>query len=135
MATKIRLQRHGRKDYAFYHIVIADSKAPRNGKFIERIGFYNPNTNPATINLKFDRALYWLGVGAQPTNTTKSILSHKGVFLKKHLLNGISKGVISETEMKNKFEIWENNKQVLIRSKINNFQKSVSKTKIDSENI
>ena len=86
MATKIRLQRHGRKGYPFYHIVIADSRAPRDGKFIERIGSYNPNTNPATINLDFERALYWLQTGAQPTDTTRNILSAQGVLMKKHLL-------------------------------------------------
>ena len=84
MPVKIRLQRHGRKGYAYYHIVIADSRAPRDGKFIERIGSYNPNTNPATIDLKFDRALYWVNVGAQPTDTTRNILSDEGVMLKKH---------------------------------------------------
>lgn len=82
MATKIRLQRHGRKSYAFYQIVVADSRAPRDGKFIERIGSYNPNTNPATVDLNFERALYWLQVGAQPTDTTRNILSREGVCLK-----------------------------------------------------
>lgn len=82
MATKIRLQRHGRKGYAFYQIVIADSRAPRDGRFIERIGSYNPNTNPATVDLNFERALYWLQVGAQPTDTTRNILSREGVCLK-----------------------------------------------------
>lgn len=82
MATKIRLQRHGRKSYAFYQIVVADSRAPRDGKFIERIGSYNPNTNPATVDLNFERALYWLQVGAQPTDTTRNILSREGVCMK-----------------------------------------------------
>ena len=80
MATKIRLQRHGRKNYAFYPIVIADSRAPRDGRFIERIGSYNPNTNPATITLNFERALYWVNTGAQPTNTVRNILSREGVW-------------------------------------------------------
>ena len=93
MATKIRLQRHGRKSYAFYQIVVADSRAPRDGKFIERIGSYNPNTNPATVDLNFERALYWLQVGAQPTDTTRNILSREGVCLKKHLLEGVKKGI------------------------------------------
>ncbi len=79
MATKIRLQRHGRKGHAYYPIVVADSRAPRDGRFIERIGSYNPNTNPATISLDFDRALYWMEVGAQPTDTVRSILSKEGV--------------------------------------------------------
>lgn len=91
MATKIRLQRHGRKNYAFYPIVIADSRAPRDGRFIERIGSYNPNTNPATITLNFERALYWVNVGAQPTDTVRSILSNEGVLLMKHLQGGVKK--------------------------------------------
>jgi len=106
MATKIRLQRFGRKNYAFYQIVIADSRAPRDGKFIERIGSYNPNTNPATIDLKFDRALYWLQVGAQPTDTTRMILSREGVCLKKHLLEGVKKGAFDEATANSKFEAW-----------------------------
>ena len=96
MATKIRLQRRGRKGYPFYHIVIADSRAPRDGKFIEKVGSYNPNTNPATITINFDRALYWLQVGAQPTDTTRNILSEEGVLLKKHLLGGVAKGAFTE---------------------------------------
>lgn len=88
MATKIRLQRHGRKGYAFYHIVAADSRAPRDGKFIERLGSYNPNTNPATIDLNFDRALYWLETGAQPTDTVRNILSREGVLLKNTSMAG-----------------------------------------------
>ena len=83
MATKIRLQRHGRKSYAFYSIVIADVRAPRDGKFIEKIGTYNPNTNPATVDLKFDRALDWVLKGAQPTDTVRNILSREGVYMKK----------------------------------------------------
>lgn len=86
------MQRFGRKSYAFYQIVIADSRAPRDGKFIERIGSYNPNTNPATIDLNFDRALYWLQTGAQPTDTARMILSREGVCMKKHLLDGVKKG-------------------------------------------
>ena len=98
MATRIRLQRHGHKNYAFYTIVIADAQAPRDGKFIERIGTYNPNTNPATVELKFDRALYWVNVGAQPTDTARSIMSHEGVYLMKHLLTGVKKGAFDEAE-------------------------------------
>ncbi|OJU48202.1 MAG: 30S ribosomal protein S16 [Bacteroidales bacterium 45-6] len=110
MATKIRLQKHGRKDYPFYHIVIADSRAPRDGKFIEKIGTYNPNTNPATIDLKFDRALYWLGTGAQPTDTTRTILSDEGVLLKKHLLGGVAKGAFTEADAETKFAAWKESK-------------------------
>ena len=86
MAVKIRLARHGKKGYAFYHIVAADSRAPRDGKFIEKLGTYNPNTNPATIDLNFEKALGWLLKGAQPTDTCRAILSYKGVMYKKHLL-------------------------------------------------
>lgn len=107
MATKIRLQRHGRKGYAYYHIVIADSRAPRDGKFIERIGSYNPNTNPATVDLKFDRALYWVETGAQPTDTVNTILSNEGVLLKKHLLGGVRKGAFDEATAEKKFEAWK----------------------------
>lgn len=110
MATKIRLQRHGRKDYPFYHVVVADSRAPRDGKFIEKIGTYNPNTNPATIDLKFERALYWLGTGAQPTDTARNILSKEGVLMKKHLLGGVKKGAFTEAEAETKFEAWKQGK-------------------------
>ncbi|WP_101690015.1 30S ribosomal protein S16 [Dysgonomonas massiliensis] len=111
MATKIRLQRHGRKDYPFYHIVIADSRSPRDGKFIEKVGTFNPNTNPATVNLNFERALYWLQVGAQPTDTTRNILSEEGVLLKKHLLGGVAKGAFTEADAEKKFEAWKADKQ------------------------
>jgi len=111
MPVKIRLQRHGRKGYAYYHIVISDSKAPRDGKFIERIGSYNPNTNPATIDLKFERALYWLQTGAQPTDTTRTILSNEGVLLKKHLLEGAKKGAFDATEADTRFATWKASKE------------------------
>ena len=106
MSTKIRLARHGRKGRPFYHVVIADSRAPRDGRYIEKIGTYNPNTNPATIDLKFDRALYWLMTGAQPTDTASRILSYKGVLLKKHLLEGVKKGAFDEAAAEAKFEAW-----------------------------
>jgi len=108
MATKIRLQRHGRKNYAFYPIVIADSRAPRDGKFIERIGSYNPNTNPATITLNFERALYWVNTGAQPTDTVRTILSNEGVLLMKHLQGGVKKGAFDEAEAQRRFDAWKN---------------------------
>ena len=107
MATKIRLQRRGHKDYAFYPIVIADSRAPRDGKFIERIGSYNPNTNPATISLDFDRALYWVEQGAQPTDTVRSLLSKEGVMLMKHLRGGVKKGAFDEAEAQKRFDAWK----------------------------
>ncbi len=117
MATRIRLQRHGKKNYAFFHIVVADSRAPRDGKFIEKLGYYNPNTNPATIELNFDRALYWLNVGAQPTETGKRILSYKGVLLKKHLLEGVKKGALTEEQAEKKFQDWLQQKLSKIESK------------------
>ncbi len=107
MAVKIRLQRHGRKGYAFYPIVIADSRAPRDGKFIERVGSYNPNTNPATVSLDFDRALYWLEVGAQPTDTVRAILSREGVMLMKHLRGGVRKGAFTMEEAQRRFDAWK----------------------------
>ena len=110
MATKIRLQRGGRKGYAFYSIVIADSRAPRDGKFTEKIGTYNPNTNPATIDLNFERALYWVQVGAQPTDTVRNILSEEGVYLMKHLLGGVKKGAFDEAAVEAKFAAWKNEK-------------------------
>ena len=107
MATKIRLQRRGRKGYAFYSIVIADARAPRDGKFTEKIGTYNPNTNPATVDLNFDRALYWVEVGAQPTDTARNILQHEGVYLMKHLRQGVRKGAFDETVAQQKFDEWK----------------------------
>ena len=110
MATRIRLQRRGRKDYAFYSIVIADSRAPRDGKFIEKIGTYNPNTNPATVDLNFDSALNWVLKGAQPTDTVHNILKREGVYLKKHLLKGVTKGAFGEAEVETKFNAWKEEK-------------------------
>ena len=111
MATKIRLQRGGRKGYAFYSIVIADARAPRDGRFTEKIGSYNPNTNPATVVLNFDRALYWLEVGAQPTDTVRNILSREGVLLMKHLRGGVKKGAFDEATAQRKFDAWKADKQ------------------------
>ncbi len=116
MATKIRLQRHGRKNYAFYPIVIADSRAPRDGKFIERIGSYNPNTNPATITLNFERALYWVNVGAEPTDTVRTILSSEGVMLMKHLQGGVKKGAFDEAEAQRRFDAWKANKEKAVEA-------------------
>jgi small subunit ribosomal protein S16 len=121
MATKIRLQRHGKKGYAYYHIVVADSRAPRDGRFIERLGSYNPNTNPATIDLNFERSLYWVQTGAQPTDTARNILSSEGVYLKKHLLGGVKKGAFDEEAAENKFSAWKSEKE-------KNLSKFVEKT-------
>ena len=111
MATKIRLQRGGRKGYAVYRIVIADVRAPRDGKFTEKIGTYNPNTNPATVDLNFDRALYWVETGAQPTDTVRNILKDEGVYLMKHLRGGVKKGAFDEAAAQKKFDAWKADKQ------------------------
>ena len=111
MATKIRLQRGGHKGYAVYRIVIADARAPRDGRFTEKIGMYNPNTNPATVDLNFDRALYWVEVGAQPTDTVRNILSREGVYLMKHLRGGVKKGAFDEAAAQKKFDAWKADKQ------------------------
>lgn len=110
MATKIRLQRGGRKGYAFYSIVVADARAPRDGKFTEKIGTYNPNTNPATVDLNFERALYWVETGAQPTDTTRNILKSEGVYMMKHLRGGVKKGAFDEAAVQVKFDAWKADK-------------------------
>ena len=136
MATKIRLQRRGRKSYAFYQIVIADSRAPRDGKFIEKIGSYNPNTDPATIDLDFDRALYWVLTGAQPTDTVRNILSNEGIYMKKHLLGGVTKGAFGEAEAEAKFEAWKNNKEsglAALKAKNDEAAKADAKARLDAE--
>lgn len=136
MATKIRLQRRGHKDYAFYPIVIADSRAPRDGKFIERIGSYNPNTNPATITLNFDRALYWLNVGAIPTDTVRAILSQEGVLLMKHLQGGVKKGAFDEAEAERRFAAWKQKKQSSLdadKSAIASKKDETMKARLDAE--
>ena len=107
MATKIRLRRRGHKHYAFYSIVIADSRAPRDGKFTEKIGTYNPNTNPASVELNFERALWWVNNGATPTDTVRSILSREGVYLMKHLQGGVKKGAFDEAAAQAKFDAWK----------------------------
>lgn len=130
MPVKIRLARHGRKKLAYYHVVVADSRAPRDGRFIERIGLYNPNTNPATIELDFDKALTWLKNGAQPTDTARAILSYKGVLMKKHLLEGVKKGAFDEVEAEKRFEAWKQGKEAKIQSKI---EKLASESQSDFE--
>ncbi|MBL7927777.1 MAG: 30S ribosomal protein S16 [Bacteroidia bacterium] len=117
MPAKLRLQRFGKKGYPYYHIVVADSRAPRDGKFIERIGSYNPNTNPATIDLDTDKAVSWLQKGAQPTDTTRAILSYKGVLYKKHLAEGVKKGALTQEQADAKFETWSSTKSGKIDSK------------------
>ncbi len=136
MATKIRLQRHGHKHYAFYRIVIADARAPRDGRFIERIGTYNPNTQPSTVDLKFERALHWVEVGAQPTDTVRNILSREGVYLMKHLRGGVKKGAFDEATAQAKFEAWKADKQKgldAIRSKVATDKKKVAQVLLAAE--
>ena len=117
MATKIRLQRHGKKGKPFYYIVVADARAPRDGRFIERVGSYNPNTNPATININFDKTLDWVNKGAQPTDTCRAILSYKGILYKKHLQGGLKKGALTEEQVESKFQEWLDGKEGKITGK------------------
>ena len=136
MATKLRLQRRGRKNHPFYQIIVADSRAPRDGKYIERIGSYNPNTHPATITLDFDRALYWLQAGAQPSDTVRNILSYEGVLMKKHLMGGVAKGAFDEAEAERRFEAWKNNKQQFahsIKLKDEEKERADAKARLDAE--
>jgi len=124
MAVKIRLARKGRKKLAFYHIVVADSRSPRDGRYIEKIGSYNPITNPATIELDFGKALGWLQNGALPTDTCRAILSYKGVLMKKHLLDGVKKGAFDEAEATKRFEEWVKQNEAKIEAKKSNLEKS-----------
>ncbi len=117
MATKIRLQRHGKKGKPFYHIVVADERAPRDGRFIERLGSYDPNTNPATININFDKTLEWINTGAQPTDTCRAILGYKGVLYKKHLEGGVKKGALTVEQADAKFAEWAEQKENKISGK------------------
>ena len=136
MATKIRLQRGGRKGYAFYSIVIADARAPRDGRFTEKIGTYNPNTNPATVDLNFERALYWVEVGAQPTDTVRNILSREGVYLMKHLKGGVKKGAFDEATCQKKFDEWKAEKTKgidAVRANDAKAKKDAAKKALDDE--
>ena len=117
MAVKIRLQRHGKKNFAFFDIVVADSRAPRNGRNIEQLGSYNPNTNPATIVLNGDCALAWLNVGAEPTLTARRILSYEGVLLRKHLQGGVAKGALTQEQADQKFAAWLSQRDAKIEAK------------------
>jgi len=126
MPVKIRLARHGRKRAAYYHIVVADSRAPRDGRIVERIGSYNPITNPATIELDFDKALTWLINGAQPTETAKTILSFKGVLMKKHLLEGVKKGAFDEVEAERRYQAWKQEKDAKLIAKIDKLASDVN---------
>ena len=136
MPVKIRLTRQGRKKKPFYHIIVADSRAPRDGKFIERIGLYNPISNPATIELDFDRALYWVQQGAQPTDTCRALLSVKGVMYKKHLLEGVKKGALTVEDAERKLAQWQKEKEEKIqagKSKLEKAKADDVKKKLEAE--
>jgi len=136
MAVKIRLARRGRKKHPIYDIVVADSRSPRDGRFIEKLGQYNPHTTPASISLKDDRALYWMQVGAQPTDTTRKILSVKGVMLKKHLQIGVDKGAITQDQADAKFQTWVDAKASLREEKLAKLasgKESAKKAVLDAE--
>jgi len=124
MAVKIRLARKGRKKLAYYHIVVADSRSPRDGRYIEKIGKYNPLTNPATIELDFDKALGWLQNGALPSETCRAILSYKGVLIRKHLLEGVKKGAFDDAEATRRFEEWMKQNEAKIEAKRSGLEKS-----------
>jgi small subunit ribosomal protein S16 len=136
MSVKIRLSRHGKKGYPFYHIVVADGRAPRDGRYIERLGTYNPNTNPATVDFDFDKVLDWLFKGAQPTDTARSLFSDKGVMIKKHLLEGVKKGAFTAEVADQKFATWLTQKEAKVEAEKNQTAKSkeeAKKQRMDAE--
>jgi small subunit ribosomal protein S16 len=136
MPVKMRLQRFGKKGQPIYHIVVADSKAPRDGRFVEKLGTYNPLPNPAEVLLDIDRSVYWLNCGAQPTDTVRAILSYKGVLLKKHLLKGIEKGALTAEQAEAKFQAWQADKSVRIQAKVNSGKlekKNAEKERLEAE--
>jgi len=124
MPVKIRLQRHGKKGKPFYWVVAADSRAKRDGKFLEKLGTYNPNTNPASIDLDIDGSVKWLQNGAQPTDTARAILSYKGVLLKHHLLGGVRKGALTEEQVEEKFKAWLEEKEAAVQAKKDGLSKA-----------
>ncbi|WP_242117203.1 30S ribosomal protein S16 [Aestuariivivens sediminicola] len=132
MSVKIRLQRHGKKGKPFYWIVAADARAKRDGKYLEKLGTYNPNTNPATIDLSVDDAVKWLQNGAQPTDTAKAILSYKGALLKNHLAGGIKKGALTEEQAEEKFNAWLEEKAAKIQAKADGLSKAEAKLKAEA---
>ncbi len=129
MPARIRLQRRGKKGQAFYHIVIADGRAPRDGRFIEKIGIYNPLTKPATIEINFEKALDWMNKGAQPTDTVRAILTYKGVNYKRHLMKGVAKGAMTQEEAETKFQQWIQEKDARISRKRNEHQQNLKDTR------
>jgi small subunit ribosomal protein S16 len=137
MSVKIRMSRHGKKAHAFFHILVTDSRAPRDGRFIELLGTYDPNTNPATITLNCDRALDWLNKGAQPSDTCRRILSYKGVMLRKHLQGGVTKGALTQEQADAKFNAWITEKETKVDNKKSKLASDISATKkatIEAEN-
>ncbi len=136
MSVKIRLQRHGKKGKPFFHIVVADARARRDGRFIEKLGTYNPITNPATIDLNVDSAVKWLNNGAQPTDTARAILSYKGVLYKKHLQGGVAKGAFDEAEAEKRFNAWVESKESKVQGKVDglaNAKADAKKAAFDAE--
>ncbi len=136
MSVKIRLARKGRKKQAYYHVVVADSRSPRDGRFIEKIGIYNPITDPATIDINFEKALGWLQKGAQPTDTCRAILKYKGVMMKKHLIEGVRKGAFDEAEADRRFNEWLKGKEETIELKKSGLEKlgeDVRKKRLEAE--
>ncbi len=136
MAVKLRLARHGRKKRPYYHIVAADSRAPRDGRFIERVGSYNPMTNPSTIDLDFEKALKWVMNGAEPTDTVKRILSQEGILMKKHLLGGVRKGAFDEVEAEKRFQNWLSDKNAKVankKSELEASKRAEAKVKLEAE--
>ena len=131
MATRIRLQRHGKKGKPFFHLVAADSRAKRDGKFIEKLGTYNPTANPAVIDINFDATLTWVQNGAEMSDTARAILSYKGVLYKNHLLNGVKKGALTAEQVEERFNKWLADKEAKIDSKISGLAKSAEKAKAD----
>lgn len=131
MSTKIRLQRYGKKGFAFYHVVVADSRSKRDGRFIEKLGTYNPNTNPATIDINFDSSLKWVSSGAEMSDTARAILSYKGVLYKNHLLRGVAKGALTEADVEKKFDKWLKEKEASITKKTEDHTSAISKSEED----
>jgi len=132
MPVKIRLQRHGKKGKPFFWIVAADSRSKRDGRFLEKLGTYNPNTNPATIDINIDNSVQWLQNGAQPTDTARAILSYKGVLLKKHLIDGVSKGALTMEQVEEKFSAWVTEKEQAVANKKNKLADDKAKVKAEA---
>lgn len=132
MPVKIRLQRHGKKGKPFYWVVAADARAKRDGRYLEKIGTYNPNTNPATVEIDVDSAVKWLGNGAQPTDTARTLLSYRGALLKHHLQGGVSKGALTQKDADAKFEAWLEDKANRIQAKVDGLSKEEAKAQADA---